>query len=321
MTGAVKRALLAAAALIVAAAPAPAAAVEKIAVLVLPASERDQATADNLTEVVIARIAARAAFEIVGTGEFRRRMEVRDDRQAQLCLDQTSCADRVAVSLGVTRIVSGSVGARESGRYLFSLAMRNVASGQIQARVFRLVEGSIADLVRSAQQAADDLFVSRPEPGRVHVQSTLPGARVWINEAYVGLAPVISGNLVPGPHLVRVQKAGHFPWSSSVEVPAGASLEIELSETNLPRRLAWPRPAAWGTAAGAVATLAGAFVLSIVANVDPTEKERGKAQQQFEQHRRLGGISQILFGGGIVLSLSSAYLFWKYDDHIFERER
>jgi hypothetical protein len=134
----------------------------KIAVLLLPAAPGDRSTADNLTEVVIARLAARGAADLVGTAEFRRRIDVADDRSVSSCLEQAICVDRIAVSLAVKWIVSGNVGASAPGHYLFSLALRDVERGQIERRVFDTVDGSIELLARRVRRAADELFEAVP---------------------------------------------------------------------------------------------------------------------------------------------------------------
>ena len=93
---------------------------EKIAVLVVATADKDADLADNLTEVIIAHAAQRGGFEIAGKEEFRARLGVDNDRRAQACLDDISCLGRAGVSLGVRRIVAGSVGTRGK-RYLFNL--------------------------------------------------------------------------------------------------------------------------------------------------------------------------------------------------------
>src|SRR5882672_7823872 len=90
----------------------PARAAEKLAVMVLGTAERDAELGDNITEVIIARIAQRGGVEIAGKEEFRARLGVESDRRAQVCLDDLGCLGRAAVSLGVRRIVAGNIGTR-----------------------------------------------------------------------------------------------------------------------------------------------------------------------------------------------------------------
>src|SRR5882724_397529 len=117
----------------------PARAGEKLAVMVLGTAERDAELGDNITEVIISRIARRGGPEIAGKEEFRARLGVESDQRAQVCLDDLGCLGRAAVSLGVRRIVAGNIGTRGK-QFLFSLNLNNVETGKVEARVFRLVE-------------------------------------------------------------------------------------------------------------------------------------------------------------------------------------
>src|SRR5262249_45942071 len=223
-------------------------------------AERDAELADNLTEVIIARVAQRGGVEIAGKEEFRARLGVESERRTQACLDDIACLGRAAVSLGVRRIVAGSLGTRGK-QYLFSLNLDNVETGKVEARVFRLVEGGVEDLIRGVQEANDELFRPRVEPGKIQVHSAPPGARVSIDNAYLGVTPLISGTLLAGKHNVRVEADGRFPWTSKVEVRPGQELQIKLSPDNLPPRRAWPPYLAYGAAAlGALAFATGGFL-------------------------------------------------------------
>src|SRR3954469_3980087 len=147
---------------------ARAVAAEKQAVLVLATVEKDAELADNLTELIIARVAQRGGTDIAGKEEFRARLGVENERRAQACLDDIACLGRAAVSLGVRRIVAGSVGARGK-QFLFNLNLDNVETGKVENRVFRLVAGGVEDLIRAVQEGTDELFRPRIEPGKIQV--------------------------------------------------------------------------------------------------------------------------------------------------------
>src|SRR5262245_36288297 len=96
----VSRRAVTAAFTVVTALAAPARAAEKLAVMVVATAERDAELADNLTEVIIARVAQRGGVEIAGKEEFRARLGVESERRTQACLDDIACLGRAAVSLG-----------------------------------------------------------------------------------------------------------------------------------------------------------------------------------------------------------------------------
>ena len=144
--------------------------------LVLATADKDAELADNLTEVIIADAAQHGGFEIAGKEEFRARLGVESERRAQACLDDISCLGRAGVSLGVRRIVAGSVGTRGK-QALFNLNLDNVQDGKVESRVFRLVEGGVEDLIKAVQEASSELFRPRVEPGKIQVASAARGAR------------------------------------------------------------------------------------------------------------------------------------------------
>src|SRR6185312_14746661 len=55
----------------------------------------------------------------------------------------------------------------------------------------------------------------------IQVASEPPGARVSIDNAYLGVTPLLSGTLLAGTHAVRVEADGRFPWMSRVDVRPG----------------------------------------------------------------------------------------------------
>jgi hypothetical protein len=296
----------------------PARAGEKIAVLVLGSSDKDAELADNLTEVLIAYVARQGGFEIAGKEEFRARLGVQTDRRAQECLDDLSCLGRAGVSLGVRRIVAGTVGAR-GRQFLFNLTLNNIEQGKVESRVFRLVDGGVEDLIHAVQEASGELFRPHVEPGKIQVASEPAGARVSIDNAYLGVTPLLSETLLPGQHAVRVEADGRFPWLSRVDVRPGQELQIRLSPENLPRRRAWPAYAAYGTAiAGAAALAAGGF-LGELSQLQPSGSTRQQAVDDLDQKRNLATAANVSFASAAVLGAVSLYFFLRYHDDVFGR--
>ncbi|HEX4406023.1 MAG TPA: PEGA domain-containing protein [Polyangia bacterium] len=291
---------------------------EKLAVLVLGASDKDAELGDNITEVIIARIAQRGGVEIAGKEEFRARIGAESDQRAQVCLDDSACLSRAAVSLGVRRIVAGNIGTRGK-QYLFNLNLNNVETGKIDARVFRLVEGGVEDLIRAVQEGSDELFRPRVEPGKIQVETDPAGARVSIDNAYLGVTPLISGTLLAGKHNVRVEADARFPWTSKVEVRPGQELQIKLKPDNLPRRRAWPPSVAYSTAGLAVASVAAGGFLGVLSQLQPTGATRQDAQDDYNQKKRFALYANISFGTGALLGLVSLFYFVHYRDDIFGR--
>jgi hypothetical protein len=309
--------LLAAALVVITRSPAARAA-EKMAVLILSASARDAELADNVTEMVIATIARRGGVEVAGREEFRARLGDMTEARAQLCLEEIACVGRTAVSLGVRRIVTGTVGTR-GPQFLFSLNLHDVEVGRVENRVFRLIEGSVNDLIKAVEAGSEELFRPKVEPGRIQVASLPANARVSIDNAYLGVTPLLSGTLIPGSHRVRVEADGRFPWISTVEVRSGKELGINLSEANLPRRRRWPAYAAYGAGGFAVAAGAAGGLLGVLSQVNPAGDTRAAAQKDLSQKDTMAKQATAAFITAGAAAVFSAALFIIYRDDIFGR--
>jgi hypothetical protein len=299
-------------------APRPARAGEKIAVLVLATAEKDAELADNLTEVIVGYAAQHGGFEIAGKEEFRARLGVASEQRAQACLDDIACLGRAGVSLGVRRIVAGSVGTRGK-QFLFNLNLDNVQDGRVESRVFRLVEGDIEALIKAVQEASTELFRPHVEPGKIQVASEPAGARVSIDNAYLGITPLISPTLLAGKHSVRVEAEGRFPWTSRVEVLPAQELQIRLTPANLPQRRRAPAYAAYGSGALAAVALASGGFLGVLSQLQPNGDSRQAAMDDFDQKKRFALAANISFGVGAALGVVSLYYFIRYHDDIFGR--
>jgi PEGA domain len=291
---------------------------EKLAVLVLGTSEKDAELADNLTEVIIASIAQRRGVEMAGREEFRTRLGVESEQRAQACIDDLGCLGRAGVSLGVRRIVAGTVGIRGK-QFLFNLNLNNIETSKVENHIFRLVEGGVADLIPAVQAATEELFRPRVEPGRIQLTSSPSGARVSIDNAYLGVTPLISGTLLAGKHKVRVEADGRFPWISAVDVFSGQDLGVNLTDANLPRRRAWPTTAAEGSASLAALSFAAGGFLGVLSQLSPSGNTHAEAQSDFRQKQQFGDAANIAFVSGAVLSVAALYFVIRYNDDVLGR--
>ena len=223
----------------------------KLAALILKTGTVDEELADNLTEVLISRIARRGDHEIAGKEELKSKLGV-DDRAAADCMSNPGCLGRVGTELGVTSMVVGTLG-RRGDDYVYNLNLIDIGSGRVENRVFEMVAGGKVDsLIAAVQSTADRLFEPKIEPGAVRVTSETRGAMVYLDDAFMGSTPVRRDGVEPGAHSLRVEKEGHVGWAKEIEVPAGATMEVKVPLAALAERRRWP-----GTAAASMAVLAG----------------------------------------------------------------
>src|SRR5262245_57851145 len=204
----------------------------RLAVLVLGAGVEPD-LADNLTEVLIARVAKTGSFEIAGKEEFRGKLGVVDERRALGCIEEIACIARAGAALGVTRVLAGTVGKR-GGDYMFSLTLFDLLGGKTENQTFKLVPGGVQQLIDVVGESATRIFERRPDPGNVRVKTMVAGAHVYVDDAFVGTAPVRSPMFESGRHRLRVEAEGHLGWAREVDIPAGSTLEIDLGKDALP---------------------------------------------------------------------------------------
>jgi PEGA domain len=240
---------------VAAAAPKP-----KLAALILRSGGVDEELADNLTEVLISRLARRGDHEIAGKEEFKTKLGV-DDKAAGECMQNLGCLGRAGTELGVTRVVVGTLG-RRGADYLYNLNLIDISTGHVENRVFELVAGGgkVDTLIAAVQATADKLLEPKVEPGGLRVSSETRGAMVYLDDAFMGSTPVRRDGIEPGAHHLRVEKEGHRGWTKDIDVPAGNMLEVKVPLTALPEKRKWPGP----LSSVCFAVGAGAAVVGIV---------------------------------------------------------
>jgi hypothetical protein len=240
----------------------------KLAALIIKAGNVDDELADNLTEVLIARLARRGDHEIAGKEELKSKLGV-DDKAAGECISSPECLGRVGTELGVTRMVVGQLG-RRGDDYIYNLNLVDIGTGKVENRVFEMVAGGkVSNLIAAVQSTADKLFQPKIEPGGVRVTSETRGAMVYLDEAFMGATPVRRDGIEPGPHALRVEKEGHVGWGKQIEVPPGNTLEIKVPLAALPERRHWPGPVAASLAVIAGLSAVTGIVMESLAHAAP----------------------------------------------------
>ena len=295
---------------------------EKIAVLVLATADKDADLADNLTEVIIAYAAQHGGFEIAGKEEFRARLGVESERRTQACLDDIACLGRAGVSLGVRRIVAGSVGTRGK-QVLFNLNLDNVQDGKVESRVFRLVEGGVENLIKAVQdgveravspprRAGEDPGRRREPAGRARRRSTTP-----TSASRRSISPTLRGR--------QAQRARRGDRALPLDLAGRGAPRRGAADPADPRQPA-PRAGRWpaNTAYASTALAAAAFATGRVSRravAAPAERRlaRRRPWQDLEQKRRFALAANISFGAGAVLGAVALYHFLRYHDDIFGR--
>ena len=302
-----------------AAPPAAAQQKPKIAVLVLQVGEAEADLADNLTEVLVAELASKGGYEIVGKEEFRGKLGVGGEQAASACLEQPTCLGRVGSALGVSKVAAGTIGKRGND-YAFNLNLIDIATARVESRVFKLVAGGVGGLVATLQDAARQLLQPKADPGAVKVATpAAEGARVYVDDAFIGTTPVKSGNLEAGQHRLRVEKDGFHQWRREVDVPAGTTLDLALKLNEMPPKRVWPHYVAWTALGGAVVTAATGIFFGVLSQENPSGSNRGAVMQDLDKKVNQARTATILFGVAGGLAVTSAVVMIVFRRDIFGR--
>lgn len=160
----------------------------------------------------------------------------------------------------------------------------------------------------------------RERVGTLEVTTSVPGARVLVDEKEVGVTPLEPITVDIGRHVVRVELEGHWPVTRRVELSSGAKAQLDLTLTPLavpepppseelttispaPAPLARRTRALWALGSASVALAVGAstsFAVAFAGNRDlDAELERlppdGRSvQDKRDQVRRAALASDIL---------------------------
>lgn len=70
--------------------------------------------------------------------------------------------------------------------------------------------------------------VLRRRPAALVVTTIPDGARIYLDDAFAGVAPLSATNLTPGVHRVRAELAGHDPMARTVQLSPGSSSTEEF---------------------------------------------------------------------------------------------
>ena len=85
-----------------------------------------------------------------------------------------------------------------------------------------------AETKSSAAASEPPNSVAATGPGALFVTTYPVGARLYVDGALVGTAPLLMPGLPSGPHTVRLEMAGMQPWSSSVDIKSNERFRLAV---------------------------------------------------------------------------------------------
>jgi hypothetical protein len=95
---------------------------------------------------------------------------------------------------------------------------------------FSLDRSSRAQPASRAEATAGAAGAARTEFfGSLAVESLPAGARVFLDGRLLGTTPLVSARIPVGSHVVRVDRAGFLPWTTSVQIVSGQRVRVTAS--------------------------------------------------------------------------------------------
>ncbi len=324
MTTRTLTALLLAAALPAAAAPAPAPAPglgrQRLAVLDFSLAGSAHPDLARVLSDGAARGADGNGFQIVTQGEVAAVLGLDRLRQLLGCSDDQGCLTDVAHALDAERLLSGSLTILERTA-LVTVRLIDVPRGRTVARASTsLLDATEKELVDAARRLAHEAVTGKrlDTSGLLRIQVDRPGAAVTLDGKEVGRSPLAGApRVLEGPHSIVVQKDGYVRWSSSVAVPPGGEVPVDvqlvplrlLGEAARSRLWSW----AYVTTGLAVAAAGNGLVFHKLAEDSYSKYKRAtnrtEAADLRDQVRTRSTVANVSFGVAGVTALSAGTLF------------
>lgn len=141
-----------------------------------------------------------------------------------------SCADPVDAfvgGLGFDRVVMLK-GGQEDSAYRYKVTSYVPATSESL-----FAENAGANLERALMGA---LVKVVPLASTLEVESTPPGATVFVDGEKVGVTPY-SGQVLPGERVIKVETASHMPFEKKVEVPVRGKVSFKEGLEKVPARI------------------------------------------------------------------------------------
>lgn len=234
---------------------------ERVAVLLLPTGELDPAVADGLAEVLIGAVAARGGVRIIGNEELQAQLG-QGDASTLECIGSMACLGRVGVQLAVQEVVAGTL-ARQGERWVFNVNRVDVRRGEIVGRVFREVDGDLAEVADALSAAVPELYATPVRTATLVIACEASGAEASLDGVLLG---TIDGELreegiAAGQHELRVSAPGHRAWRREVRFTEGA--EVHVDARLVPSITESISPLAWIAGGVAVAAFVPALALGV----------------------------------------------------------
>ncbi|MCA9671349.1 MAG: PEGA domain-containing protein [Myxococcales bacterium] len=134
----------------------------------------------------------------------------------------------IAQSYRQQYLIDKKVGNLQRALALYKTYLRESKTPPNRTMVLKLIEE-----LKSVLQAVQSESNRQPKQGKLIVDgASARGAAVSIDGKHVGTAP-LTRELSPGSYLLKVEREGYAPWSTTVSVAAGATVQVPVTLRSL----------------------------------------------------------------------------------------
>jgi hypothetical protein len=261
-----------------------------------------------------------AEYQIITQGEVAAILGLDRMRTLLGCSDDQGCLSDLAGALDAERLLSGSLTILERTA-LVTVRLIDARKGRTLARVSTsLLDATEKELVDAARRLAFEVVTGKrlDTSGVLRIQIDRPGAVVTLDGKEMGRSPLTAApRVLEGPHAIVVQKEGYVRWSTTVAVPPGGEVPVQvelipirlLGEAARSRLWAW----AYGSTGVAVVGLAGGLLFKRQADDAYSQYQsatnRTRASDLKNQTQQKATLSKASFAVAGAAAVSAATLY------------
>ncbi|HSA34220.1 MAG TPA: hypothetical protein P5077_10880 [bacterium] len=252
----------------------------KLAVMPLAARGVDIATADALTSILSSQLNQIKGISVISQDDIKAMLAKVSMDSAVECTDSMQCVVEIGASLGLSKLVTGSVG-KVKDTYVISIQLIDTRRAEVENRVLESFAGDAEELKNAVKLAAYQLagidYTSKP--GSIAITFNVPDGELQFgpNKEKLVNSQYTAENLVPGRYNLRVlaDQDDYFPFQTDIYVAPGTANVRTL--TVMERPTPWYKTWWFWTITGTV--IAGAATATgVVLGLKKPELGTGKVQ-------------------------------------------
>jgi len=237
----------------------------KLAVMPLAARGVEGSTADALTAILAAELNSIDGVSVIGQDDIDAILAKVETDAEMLCTDSIECIIEIGASLGLSKLVAGSVG-RVQDTWVISIQLIETRKGEVENRVLESYDGSQDELRNAIKLAAYQI-------AGVDYSSKKGGVELTFNirkgtlqfgslKGEIKESQFSQGELVPGRYSLRVlpESDRYLPLQTDLYIAPGANNVKNMTMFQKPTP--WYRTWWFWTLTGTV--VAGAVTTTVV---------------------------------------------------------